>query len=98
MSAGAKIPSAVMRLRGDGFVDVCAWCPDKLDADAWARAHGLTVSRGICKTCAPKLATEVIFDAGERCAAPDLTGSAERGTASGVPSCVVVFGRGGLRI
>jgi hypothetical protein len=88
MRSGLR-PHAVMRVEG-AFAYICAWCPDLVDANAWAEARGLTGSHGICKTCTPKLCTEVVFEAGERCAAPTsdlLEGTTARGTASVVPSC-----------
>ncbi len=91
------IPSAVMLVRGDGFVDVCAWCAGKAEAEAWVAAQGMRASHGICTPCRPKVAgPDVIFEAGERCATPD-SASAGRGTASGVPSRLVAFScrRGG---
>jgi hypothetical protein len=33
------------------FVSVCAWCPDKAQRDAAARAAGQRVSHGICDIC-----------------------------------------------
>ena len=30
---------------------VCAWCPDKAEADHWALAHSLSVSHGLCASC-----------------------------------------------
>lgn len=83
-------PHAVIYVEGT-TARICAWCPDKLDAEVWAEERVLTVSHGICPTCRPRLATEVIFEAGERCVAPDSAGAAERRTALGVPSRLVVF-------
>jgi hypothetical protein len=39
-------------------VRVCAWCPDKLEAEAEAKAAGHVVSHGICPECAQKLMAE----------------------------------------
>lgn len=86
-------PRAVMRIEGE-FAHVCAWCPDKLDADAWVVAQGLRASHGICGACEPKLCTDVDFEAGERCVAPNpdaCQGSAARGTASAAPARLVKF-------
>jgi len=30
---------------------ICAWCPDKAEADAWAVARGLYISHGMCEGC-----------------------------------------------
>ncbi len=80
-------PQAVISVdRETGFARICAWCPDKAEADVWAEAEGLKASHGICLPCQPKLASDVTFEAGERCAAPSL---AARGTATGVPSRLV---------
>lgn len=86
-------PFAVMRIEGE-FAHICAWCPDKVDADAWASARGLKASHGICKACEPKLCTDVEFEAGERCVAPDSElerGAAARGTATDGPPRLVKF-------
>lgn len=83
------MPGAVMRVRADGFAEICAWCSDKADADRWAETLGYRPSHGICEACQPKLGTDVIFEAGERCVAPDH--SAARGTATATPSRLVVF-------
>ncbi len=34
-----------------GFVKVCGWCPDKAQADAVAKKHGLETSHGMCPDC-----------------------------------------------
>lgn len=83
-------PRAVMRIEG-GFAHICAWCADKPAADVWAAEQGLRPSHGICQACMPQLASDVIFEAGERCGAPDAAESAERGTASAAPSRLVAF-------
>ena len=36
------------------LVWVCAWCPDKEEQDASARAHGFDVTHGMCPTCLEK--------------------------------------------
>lgn len=83
-------PRAVMRVEG-GFAHICAWCSDKPDADAWAEARGLQPSHGLCPACQPKLASEVIFEAGERCAAPEEQSFAAASAPFGAPSCLVAF-------
>lgn len=51
------IPSCVQRIELRPLAAiVCAWCPSKAVGDEWAARHSLTVSHGICKDCAPKLA------------------------------------------
>lgn len=36
----------------DGFcVRICAWCPDKPQADALAKAENLGISHSICPSC-----------------------------------------------
>jgi hypothetical protein len=86
-------PQAVMEVRGDGFVRVCAYCPDKVAADAWVADRGLQATRSICRECAPLVASEVIFDAGVRRAAPlsGLPEIAARVTALSEPSRIVAF-------
>lgn len=88
-------PNAVMRVRDDGFAEICAWCSDKADAERWAVALGYQPSHGICDACKTKLCTEVVFEAGvKRCVAPTSEfhgGSTARGTASDVPPRPVVF-------
>lgn len=44
---------------------VCAWCPDLKLANAWAAAHGVRVSHGICPECAAKMAEEAQKITGE---------------------------------
>ena len=41
------------------LVHVCAWCPDKEEQTASARAHGFDVSHGICESCRQGLFPEV---------------------------------------
>jgi len=36
------------------LVMVCAWCPDKEEQTASARAHGFDVTHGICDVCKAK--------------------------------------------
>jgi hypothetical protein len=36
------------------LVTVCAWCPDKEEQTASARAHGFDVTHGICDSCKEK--------------------------------------------
>lgn len=89
-------PHAVMCVEGE-VARICAWCPDKLDADAWAEARGLLTSHGICEACKAQLCTDVVFEAGERCAAPGETSLAAVSTPTGAPARLVVFScrRGG---
>ena len=35
-------------------VRVCAWCPDKAQADALAERHGYAVTHGLCPACYQK--------------------------------------------
>lgn len=51
-----EVPDSVMSISFRPMVAVvCAW-HGKDAGDEWAALHGLTVSHGICKACAPKLA------------------------------------------
>lgn len=36
-------------------VRVCAWCPDKREAEDWARAKGTPVTHGCCPSCAAEM-------------------------------------------
>lgn len=81
-------PQAVIRIEPPIAV-ICAWCPDNADADEWAAGRGLIVTHGICPTCRPAVATEVIFEAGERCAAPGETSLAAASTSTVAPSRLV---------
>ena len=66
----SAVPAAVYRLRGDGTASICAHCDAKAAADAWAIAHGLKPSHGICPACVPKLLSEVVYEGGERVRPP----------------------------
>lgn len=69
------------------LVEICAWCPDKPETVARVVARGQRPSGGICPACKARLCSEVIFEAGERRAAPDSA----RETAPGEPSRLVEF-------
>lgn len=55
------IPSCVLRieLRPLAMAVVCGWRTSKASGDEWAARHDLPVSHGICKDCAPKLASGI---------------------------------------
>jgi hypothetical protein len=40
-------------------VRICAWCPDKGEAEMRAAARGYDVTHGICAACADKLMKEI---------------------------------------
>ncbi len=84
-------PTAWLRTEGSLAI-VCAWCADQAAAEARAHRAGLSCSHTICPQCAAQFASEVTFEAGERCAASNPeTGSAARGSAQGVPARLVTF-------
>lgn len=87
-------PRAVIRVDGP-LAYICAWCPDKPAADVWAADRGLMASHGICQACKRSVATEVIFEAGERRVAHDPAqgpqATSARETAPDQPSRLVVF-------
>lgn len=52
-------PHAVIEVRPDKFARVCAWCPDKVAADAWCESRGYDVSHTLCGECAEKQKQEI---------------------------------------
>jgi hypothetical protein len=35
-------------------IAICAWCPDKDEAEAMAKAEGFNVTHGCCESCSQK--------------------------------------------
>ncbi len=52
MSAPRKEPRTAWLRIENGLAIICAWCPDKAQAEARAARAGLKCSHGICPECA----------------------------------------------
>lgn len=46
-------PPAIMEMKGNDTLVICAWCSTKEAADAWGKARGYTLSHSICPVCKP---------------------------------------------
>lgn len=55
-------PAAIMGYASDAggiLVRICAWCPDKVQAERTCRAAGLRVTHGICVDCYARMIRDV---------------------------------------
>lgn len=52
MTARRSAPRTAWLRTENGLAIICAWCPDKVEAEARAARAGLKCSHGVCPECA----------------------------------------------